>query len=228
MIGATITFVRASIEWKIVPTSEYEFYYDTVSIGDAAAVLLAKAEAHSYQFTDVAIVHANKGLGHAISFADSLARSVTYARQFTDAFALDDTAQVDKSINANKGNIAQVNDVLAYDFTRPINETMDGFTDVYVSSFNKPETDSFNVSDDLARVVVWSRGFGHSVSIAEAAAISYSKVLTDAFGMDSATLVNKNYTGAKGNVFTFSEQVAISRTHGKALGNMMLGTLTLN
>ena len=228
MIGATITFVRASIEWKIVPTSEYEFYYDTVSIGEAAAVLLAKAEVDGYQVTDVAIVHANKGLGHAISFADSLARSVIYARQFTDAFALDDTAQVDKSINANKGNIAQVNDVLAYDFTRPINETMDGFTDVYVSSFNKPETDSFNVSDDLARVVVWSRGFGHSVSIAEAAAISYSKVLTDAFGMDSATLVNKNYTGAKGNVFTFSEQVAISRTHGKALGNMMLGTLTLN
>ena len=228
MIGATITFVRASIEWKVVPTSEYEFYYDTLSIGDAAAVLLAKAEVDSYQFTDVAIVHANKGLGHSISFADDLARSVVYARQFTDGFALDDTAQVDKSINANKGNITQVTDVFGFQFSRPLADNMNGFTEVLTSDINKPETDALSVSDDLARVVVWSRGFGHSVSIAEAAAISYSKVVTDAFGMDSATLVNKNYTGAKGNVFTFSEQVAISRTHGKALGNMMLGTLTLN
>ena len=228
MIGATITFVRASIEWKIVPTSEYEFYYDTVSIGEAAAVLLAKAEVDGYQVTDVAIVHANKGLGHSISFADSLARSVTYARQFTDAFALDDTAQVDKDINAVKGNVTQITDVLGFEFSRPVADNISGFTEVFVSNFNKPETDAFSVSDDLARVVVWSRGFGHSVSIAEAAAISYNKVLTSAFGMDSATLVNKNYTGTKGNVFTFSEQVAISRTHGKALGNMMLGTLTLN
>ena len=228
MISATITFIRASIEWKIVPTSEYEFFYDTVSIGEAAAVLLAKAEAHSYQFTDVAIVHANKGLGHSISFADNLVKSVLYSRQFTSGFALDDTAQVDKSINANKGNITQINDVLVYDFARPINENMNGFTDLYVSSFNKPETDSFSVSDNLARVVVWSRGFGHSVSMLEAPAIAFEKVLASGFGMDSATLVNKNYNGTKGNVFTFSEQVAISRTHGKALGNMMLGTLTLN
>ena len=103
MIGATITFVRASIEWKIVPTSEYKFFYDTVSIGEAAAVLLAKAEVDSYQFTDVAIVHANKVFGHSISFADDFAKVVAYSRQFTDGFALDDTAQVDKSINANKG-----------------------------------------------------------------------------------------------------------------------------
>ena len=228
MIGATITFVKASIEWRIVPTSEYKFYYDTLSIGEAAAIILTKPLGNSYQISDVAIVHANKGLGHSISFADDLARSVVYARQFTDGFALDDTAQVDKSINANKGNITQVTDVFGFQFSRPLADNMNGFTEVFVSSFNKPETDALSVSDDLARVVVWSRGFGHSVSIAEAAAISYSKVLTDAFGMDSATLVNKNYTGAKGNVFTFSEQVAISRTHGKALGNMMLGTLTLN
>ena len=228
MISATITFIRVSADWKIMPTSPYQFYYDTVSIGEAAAVLLAKPVGDSYQFTDVAIVHANKGLSDSISFADNFAKVVAYSRQFTDGFALDDTAQVDKSINANKGNIAQITDVLGFQFSRPLADTMNGFTDVLASDLNKPETDAFSVSDDLARVVVWSRGLGHSVSIAEAAAISYSKVLTDAFGMDSATLVNKNYTGAKGNVFTFSEQVAISRTHGKALGNMMLGTLTLN
>ena len=228
MISATITFIRASADWSIVPNSEYEFYYDTLSIGEAAAVLLAKPLGNSYQVTDVAIVHANKGLSHAISFADDFAKVVAYSRQFTDGFALDDTAQVDKSINANKGNITQVTDVFGFQFSRPLADNMNGFTEVLASDINKPETDALSVSDDLARVVVWSRGFGHSVSIAEAAAISYSKVLTDAFGMDSATLVNKNYTGAKGNVFTFSEQVAISRTHGKALGNMMLGTLTLN
>ena len=44
MISATITFIRASADWSIVPNSEYEFYYDTLSIGEAAAVLLAKAE----------------------------------------------------------------------------------------------------------------------------------------------------------------------------------------
>jgi hypothetical protein len=237
-IRATITFVKphasvsyvsaSAADFKIVPESEYIFHYETLTLSELNVVLLNKPLTDGITTGDFAIVSANKGLSHSISFADDLARSVIYARQFTDGFALDDTSQVDKDINAVKGNITQITDVLGFAFSRPLADSTNGFTEVFVSSFNKPETDGFSVSDDLARVVVWSRGFGHSVSIAESEAISYSKVLTDAFGMDSATLVNKNYTGTKGNVFTFSEQVAISRTHGKALGNMMLGTLTLN
>tara|TARA_R110000796_G_scaffold37302_3_gene94199 strand:+ start:762 stop:1499 length:738 start_codon:yes stop_codon:yes gene_type:complete len=245
MISATITYIKASADWRLVPNSEYDFYYETVSINEATAIVLTKPLGDSYQFTDIAIVHLTKPLSHSISFADSLARTVAYSRQFTDGFALDDTAQVDKSINANKGNLAQVTDVFGFEFSRPLADTMNGltdafgfefsrpladiingFTDVLINSFNKTETDALSFSDAVSRTI--AKGISHSINIAEATELSHSKVLTDAFALDSATLVNKNYTSTKGNVFSFSDQIVISRTHGKALGNMMLGNITFN
>ena len=226
MISATITYIKASADWRLVPNSEYDFYYETVSINEATAIVLTKPLGDSYQFTDIAIVHLTKPLSHSISFADSLARTVAYSRQFTDGFALDDTAQVDKSINANKGNLAQVTDVFGFEFSRPLADIINGFTDVLINSFNKTETDALSFSDAVSSTI--AKGISHSINIAEATELSHSKVLTDAFALDSATLVNKNYTSTKGNVFSFSDQIVISRTHGKALGNMMLGNITFN
>lgn len=228
MIGATINFTRAYAEVRTVVGNEFQFFTNSLSIGEVAVVVLTKAETDGYTITDVSLVHANKGLAHAISFADDLVKSVIYQRQITDGFTLDDISKVDKDVDAVQGNIATMLDVHGFAFSTPLNDTMASFSEVVNSHLNKAESDSFSFTDSLERVVVWSRGLGHSVNLTEATALTYNKVLTDGFVLDSATLVNKNFDSTKGNVFTFSDQVAISRTHGRALGNMMLGTLKLN
>ena len=72
------------------------------------------------------------------------------------------------------------------------------------------------------------KGLSDSISFTDTQGFAHSKSLSDGFTLDDAALVNKNYSGNKGNVFSISDQISISRTHGKALGNMALNSLTLN
>ena len=253
MIRATITIVKAyadvdyvsvsAADYKITPESEYKFYYETLTLSEVVAVALSKNLSDSFTQTDVAIVDMTKGLAHSFAFADSLSRTVTYNRSFSDAFTLDDTAQVDKFIGANKGNIATITDVLGYGLTKPLTDTTT-LSDVIANLVAKVLGDSFSFSDsaslDNAKGLSDSysfsdsqnynlgKGESDSFSYADEQAFTHSKSFADAFTLDDATLVNKNYSGVKGNVFSFTDSISISRTHGSCLGNMTLGTTTLN
>ncbi len=253
MIRATITFVKAyadvdyikvsAADYLITPESEYKFYYETLTLSEVVAVLLSKNLSDSFAYTDVAILDMSKGLADSFAFADSLARTVTYNREFSDAFTLDDISQIDKHIGSNKGNIATLTDILGYGLTKPLTDTTT-LSDVLASLVAKVLADSFSFSDsaslDIGQGLSDSysfsdsqnynlgKGESDSFSYADAQAFTHSKSLADAFTLDDATLVNKNYSGVKGNVFSFTDTISISRTHGAALGFMVLGTTTLN
>tara|TARA_R110000824_G_scaffold166164_3_gene342845 strand:- start:131 stop:892 length:762 start_codon:yes stop_codon:yes gene_type:complete len=253
MIRATITIVKAyadvdyikatAVDYLMTPESEYRFEYETLTLSEVAAVLLTKNLSDSFAYTDVAILDMSKGLAHNFAFADSLDRTVNYYRSITDAFTLDDIAQVEKDIGANKGNIATITDILGYGFTKPLTDTTT-LSDVLAGLVAKVLSDSFSFSDseslDIGQGLAHSfsfsdsqnynlgKGESDSFSYADVQAFTHSKSLTDAFTLDDATLVNKNYSGVKGNVFSFTDTISISRTHGAALGFMVLGTTTLN
>ena len=95
-----------------------------------------------------------------------------------------------------------------------------------VQTLNKELVDGINLPDVLT--LLNNKEFADSISFTDTQGFTHSKSLTDSFALDDAALVNKNYTGNKGNVFSVSDQISISRTHGKALGNMTLNSLTLN
>jgi hypothetical protein len=65
-------------------------------------------------------------------------------------------------------------------------------------------------------------------SYADIQAFVYNKILTDGFTLDDTALINKDCESVKGNVFSVTDSISISRIQGRALGNMVLGSLTLN
>ena len=227
MIGATVTFVKAYAEISEVTGSEYKFHYDTMSIADVAAVLITKPFSDSYAVSDVAIIDVSLAASESISFTDNITRTVTYSRDITDAFTLDDTLQSD-SIEATKGNIATLSDVLGIAFTTGFTDQISSITDNQIATVGKNIPESISFTDDLAATFTWSRSFSDAPSVADAIAFAHSTHLTDGFALDDAALVDKNYSGTKGNVFSVTDSISITRTHGRALGNMALGNLTLN
>ena len=227
MIGATITFVKAYAEISEVTGSEYKFHYDTMSIADVAAVLITKPFSDGYAVSDVALIDVSIAASESISFTDSVTRTVTYSRNISDAFTLDETFEAD-SIDATKGNIATLSDVLGIAFSTGFSDQISSITDNQIASVGKNVSESISFTDDLSATFTWSRSFSDTPSVADAIAFATSQLLTDGFALDDAALVDKNYSGTKGNVFSVTDSISITRTHGRALGNMALGNLTLN
>ena len=252
-VRATITFVKphasvayvsaSAADFKIVPESEYKFHYETLTLSELVGFVLNKPLSDGITTSDFAIVDMTKGLADSFAFSDSFNRSVIYNRSFSDAFTLDDIAQVDKHIGANKGNITSLSDLLTYGISKATTDSMT-FSDVLAHVVAKVIADSFSFTDTTAienqKVVTDSYSFtdsqnyslakplSDSFGYTDAQALSHQKSFTDAFALDDAALVNKNYIGTKGNVFSFTDTFSFTRTHGKALGNMKIGTQTLN
>ena len=60
----------------------------------------------------------------SLSIAETFAKVVSWQREFSDAFTLDDAATIDKDYYGNKGNVFQILDILNIEMGR-------GFTDSY-------------------------------------------------------------------------------------------------
>ena len=86
--------------------------------------------------------------GDSVSLADVFARVVTWNRELSDAFTLDDAAQIDKDYFGNKGNITQLLDELNI-----------------VLSTNY--ADSYSVNDVLNIVMLYAQNPNHSVSVGD-------------------------------------------------------------
>jgi len=86
--------------------------------------------------------------GDSVSLADVFARVVTWHRDLSDAFTLDDAAQIDKDYFGNKGNITQLLDELNI-----------------VLSTNY--ADSYTVNDVLNIVMLYAQNPNHSVSVGD-------------------------------------------------------------
>jgi len=77
----------------------------------------------------------------SLSVADTFARVVSWNRNFTDAFTLDDAAQIDKDYYGNKGNIFAILDLLSISLSRDLTNA----------------TDTLTVGDVLAIAVAYNR-----------------------------------------------------------------------
>ena len=106
------------------------------------------------------------------------------------------------------------------------------FVKPYADFVIEPESDYRFYYETLtlseAVVLVTANYQTESLTLSEVQALTHNKVIPDAFTLDDAALVNKNYTGVKGNVFGFTDVIVVSKSSNQALGNMLLGSLTLN
>ena len=157
---------------------------------------------------DVVGLSQEKILADSYTVGDVFKNVVTFIRTFGDSVAFNDANyfNLSKGVNDSTGLLV---DVLGVDYNKPLNTdtvVMDsltavgtalnkfdvnmGITDANVILTNKNPSDSFSFSDSYTRVL--------------------NKVLTDAFTLDDASLVDKNYYGNKGNTLSFTEVVTLA------------------
>ena len=246
-IRATITYVKVeAIDFRLVAESPHRWFTDTVTLSEITLLSTGKGIPDSFTFTDTTALHPSKVLtGDSVTMSDTVVKLVSYNLPITDAFTLDDSAQIDKDTYKNKTNHAfmtdealfalskslpdgiTIGDSLGILFERPVTGDSISFTDSEVKSLGKNiTTDSVTFTDtdnyNLSKVE------GDSFTMGESHGKTIATVLASAFTLDDSALIDKDYYGVKGNVFSFSDNVVVSRTFGRALGNPMLNTYTLN
>ena len=141
------------------------------------------------------------GKSETLSLLETFARVVTWNKSFTDAFTLDDAAQIDKDYYGTKGNVTFMLDVIGLSTAKIATDSVT-VGDVYnaavnkvvtenlslietqVKSFNKPlETDtlSFVENIDVGR----SLNKSHSFSFSDAYYATLSKIVNNSMTMTS-------------------------------------------
>jgi hypothetical protein len=161
----------------IDPDSNNRFANDELPLSEVLINVFSKVLEDTYVLADISALNVNKPLTvDSLSFTDTFARVVAWQRDFTDAFTLDDLAQIDKDFYGNKGNIF-------------------AFTDIIGLTNNKNLTDSYTVGDVFTRVVSYSRSFTDSFAFTDSNYTTFTKIITDALTMGDSLV--KDISGVK-------------------------------
>lgn len=233
-VHATISFVKpyADLSYQKLEATDIKFAdflmlfeTDTVLLSDVIGVLTAKNFSETLTITEAQFFDTTKGLADSVTVSDVFVNAVNYVRAFSDSFTLEDEFVGADTFQRTKNNVATLSDVIGLSASKTLTESV-SISEVLAQTFAKAIADDATLSDVLTALI--AKGVSDSISFTETQGFTHSKSLTDSFALDDAALVDKNYTGNKGNVFSISDQISISRTHGAALGNMTLNSLTLN
>jgi|TARA_R110002167_G_scaffold289654_2_gene494748 hypothetical protein len=125
-----------------------DWFYDSAVISEVLVKVIAKPVAENLSVTELYESAYSKPTVDSLSVADTFARVLTWHRELTDAFTLDDAAQIDKDYFGNKGNITQLLDVLNiqlstnYADSYSVNDVL-----VLVMNFVGNHSDSVSVGD---------------------------------------------------------------------------------
>ena len=135
---------------------------DALALVELVGFVLNHPVEDLYTVTDTNVVHPNLGKSETLSFSDTYVRNIM--KGLSDAFALDDTAQVNKDVDSTKGNVFGFSDV----FSRTV-------------SYDRDYSDSFGFSDTFSRTVSFVRAYSDSYSLDEVRDVHLSKTFADTF-----------------------------------------------
>jgi hypothetical protein len=170
----------------------------------------------------------NKVFTDSYTVGDVVSVVNTFKREFTDTFKIYDenpnalnvnllnsqamNAQDTSFLNDSglgKGDALGFSEITAFVHSKGLTDSAI-VVDSSSVSLNKPKTDSFGMSDN--NVVASGVNPSDSISFSDSHDRTLSKALSDAFALDDSALINKDFTGSKGNVFGFSD--VLSKTVG--------------
>ena len=190
---ATITsnYIEVEIVAYVDTSSDNQWFYETIPLGDVRFNSVEKNLTDITTLTDEIPLTFEKNSSETLALVESFARVVSYKRNFTDAFTLDDMSKIDKAFYGNKGNITYITDIIGL-------------------SHEKVASDTLTIGDVVAVTVIYVRDFINSTTLSDESANSFEKVLTDSIYLNDAALINKDYYGSKENSFGFADTLANS------------------
>jgi len=144
--AATVSTARMESLATRLDDSINDWFYDSAVLSEVLISVVSKPLADSVAINELYAPAYSKISTDVAQVADTFAKVVTWDRFITDAFTLDDAAQVDKDYYGNKGNVTQMLDFLNIQLTT-------GYADSYtvnevlaiVMAYNK--SDSVSVGD---------------------------------------------------------------------------------
>ena len=177
---------------------------------------------------DIIGLDQNKVLTDSYTVSDVIEVAMLWVRGFTDTFKVYDenpnalnvnllnsqamNAQDTSFLNDSglgKGDALGFSEITAFVHSKGLTDSAI-VVDSSSVSLNKPKTDSFGMSDN--NVVASGVNPSDSISFSDSHDRTLSKVLSDTFALDDSALINKDFTGNKGNVFGFGDVVSVVNT----------------
>ncbi|MBT5235847.1 MAG: hypothetical protein HOM18_11170 [Candidatus Marinimicrobia bacterium] len=153
------------------------------------------------------------GAADNLGFSDIQTSSIN--KTLNDIFSLDDAALVNKDYFGHKGNALGFSDVIAKTlvFVRAFTDTL-SVADASTIEAQKIIADITLLSD--TNVFSTGKGVSEILSISETIGMQLGKTLTDTFALDDAALIDKDYFGTKGNIFSFSDEFSRSVDYSRS------------
>ena len=182
---------------------------DTIDFTDSTRATIEKDVIDGIGLDDSTLVNKNYfgNKGNLIGLSELVSLVTTYKRTISDSVALSET--LDTAFNKNETENITLNELTAFVHSKGLTDSAI-VVDSSSVSLNKSKTDSFGMSDN--NVVASGVNPSDSISFSDSHDRTLSKVLSDTFALDDSALINKDFTGSKGNVFGFSD--VLSKTVG--------------
>jgi hypothetical protein len=190
---ATVTsnYIEVEIVAYIDTSSDNQWVYETIPLGDVRFNSVEKNLTDITTLTDEIPLTFEKNTTETLALVESFVRVVTYKRDFTETFTLDDLSQIDKDFYGNKGNITYITDIIGLSHEKIASETL-------------------TLGDVVIVAITFYRNFTEIATVDDESSNSFEKVLTDSLVLDDAAWINKDYTGYKGNSFGLADTLASS------------------
>lgn len=187
-------------------------FSEAASITEIHSVSFDKAQADSLSVSDAPSVTPELNKDDSLSMAESLTKTVAFVRSFSDAFTMDDLANIGdlfKETNLDKGNVFGVTENLSYSAQKSVADTLqmqESLSRQMASSL----AETLSVADSLS--FDSTLGPADSVSASDSPAISFDGSLSDVFGVSEVITVSLVSSGGSSlfndsafNAFAFNE-----------------------
>ena len=146
-------------------------FSESASVQDSPAIGTTLPQSDGISVSEVYSPEYGKGLSETLSMSESLSRVVQFNRTFSDAFVLDDLAQIGdfaKQAVLDKENVATLSEDLSYAASKAVADTLsmqESLAKAFATSF--AETTGFSDSD----VMEFGKSNSDSVTMSEVASV---------------------------------------------------------
>jgi transcription termination factor NusB len=188
----------------IDPDSNNRFVKDEIPLSEVLINVFSKVLEDTTVIDEQYASHYSKNNAPDLfNITDTFVKVVSYKRDFTDAFTLDDASQIDKDFYGNKGNIFAFLDIIGLEHTKLIE-------------------DSYSFSDVIAIALLYEREFNDPANVNDTYVSSFTKLVEDSITLDDTAQVDKDYYSYTGNNFGFTD--ILGNDLSKGLSNLFTFT----
>ena len=252
-IRATVSFIKGQAEPNYINVSAQDFrvrarsfdnpfFVEVVTLSEVVGIAYAKLEADSFAVSDVNIFEITKPVPDNVSFGDSILVEALYLRSITSALTLNDVVN-----SINKGNSetdqTTLDELIGLDYTTTETDSF-SYTDLLSHLIAKIEADDVTVSSNTvlqprkseseilsisdSDILKFGKNQPDELIFSDNQSFQHAKTFGSGFTLTSVLQVGNEFIEDDTDLLSFSDTITISRVHGRALGNMVLGSTTLN